>query len=110
MAGKFDIKLVHERGFINFPDCEGGDCPASSITFDIEEFALSSGQNTGLAGGNTLQLTGKGVNTLYPNQNKVIVCGHPCVIDESTLSFTNIECKLPQINSQFILDNNYVLG
>lgn len=85
--------MVSPKGYAIFANCvdnAAGVCtgPASTITFAASEFTITNGGETGLAGGTKLTLTGKGLNTLKTNNNKVNVCGHACSVDFSTVSST----------------------
>lgn len=117
MPGRFDVKVhaTKYRGYNQFASCvvkDSGKCvgPASFVSFIGEDFSISGGQQTGLGGGTTLRLTGKRLNTGKPENNQVHVCGHPCLVDLAGVTSTSLSCKLPQVNTKFMLDNGYQLA
>jgi len=38
--------------------------------------------------------------------NKVTVCGETCKIDETSLTYSSLECKLPMVKTTYILDQD----
>lgn len=70
-------------------------------------FTLLSGTTTTLAGGSPLIVKGAGFDLVRKEKNQVYICGHRCEVDLSSVTSTQLECKLPQINTAYVVDNAY---
>lgn len=112
MAGTFEVQIeVVGKGFALINDaCQNsGECvgPVKYITFELEALSFVSGQQTGLAGRSELVLSGKGFNTVDVFMNEISVCGEPCVLKEGGVSYNQIQCELPMVNTVYAFDYDY---